>query len=96
MRAQGTSSLLASIVSMASEQLLPVFGKPMIQCLRFILTLAGIRNIFIATTSKDRSLFRRLSATARRSADTSSMLVRTVRADWWSCRVSPQRRDAGS
>ncbi|XUJ32730.1 hypothetical protein ACQ5SK_30880 [Bradyrhizobium japonicum] len=51
-----------------------------------ILTLAGISNIFIATTSKDRSLFRRLRDDGS-GIGTSSMLIRTVRADWRSFRV---------
>ncbi|WP_347343421.1 sugar phosphate nucleotidyltransferase [Bradyrhizobium japonicum] len=80
---------------MASKQLLPVFGKPMIPCLRSILMLAGIRNIFIAITSEDRSLFRRLRDDGS-GIGTSSMLIRTVRADWRSLRVLPQRRDAES
>ncbi|WP_354247859.1 sugar phosphate nucleotidyltransferase [Bradyrhizobium sp. LA2.1] len=84
MRAQGTSSLLASIVSMASERLLPVFGKPMIQCLRSSLTFADLRRILITTTRQDRSLFRRLLGDGS-GIGTSSMLIRTVRADWRSC-----------
>ncbi|MDI3566447.1 hypothetical protein OWC48_39285 [Bradyrhizobium sp. Arg816] len=80
---------------MASKQLLPVFGKPMIQRLQTILTLGGIRNIFIATASKDRSLFRRLLGDGS-GIGTSSMLIRTVRANWRSFRALPQRRDAES
>jgi glucose-1-phosphate thymidylyltransferase len=82
--AQGTSSLLASIASMASEQLLPVFGKPMIPCLRSILTFADVRRILTTTTRQDQSLFRRLLGDGS-GIGTSSMLIRTVRADWRSC-----------
>ncbi|WP_409363825.1 hypothetical protein [Bradyrhizobium liaoningense] len=45
---------------MVSKQPLPVFGKPMIQCLRSILTFAVSRNILITTTPQDQSLFRPL------------------------------------
>jgi len=82
--AQGTSSLLASIASMASEQLLPVFGKPMIPCLRSILTFADVRRILTTTTRQDQSLFLRLLGDGS-GIGTSSMLIRTVRADWRSC-----------
>ncbi|WP_445220271.1 hypothetical protein ACKWRH_09355 [Bradyrhizobium sp. Pa8] len=46
---------------MESKQLLPVFGKPMIPCLRSIPTLAGIRNILTITTPQDEKIVRRFS-----------------------------------
>jgi len=69
---------------MASEQLLPVFGKPMIPCLRSILTFADVRRILTTTTRQDQSLFRRLLGDGS-GIGASSMLIRTVRADWRSC-----------
>ncbi|UFW88704.1 hypothetical protein BjapCC829_09490 [Bradyrhizobium barranii] len=80
----GNKFLLASIASMASKQLLPVFGKPMIPCLRSILTFADLKRILITTTRQDRSLFRRLLGDGS-GIGTSSMPIRTVRADWRSC-----------
>ncbi|MBR0883625.1 MULTISPECIES: hypothetical protein [Bradyrhizobium] len=69
---------------MASKQLLPVFGKPMIQCLRSTLTFADLQGILITTTRQDQSLFRQLRGDGS-GISASSMLIRTVRADWRSC-----------
>jgi glucose-1-phosphate thymidylyltransferase len=56
----------------------------MIPCPRSILTLAGIMNILTITTPQDQPRFRRLLDDGS-GIGTSSMLTRTVRADWPSC-----------